>query len=91
MNIIDEKYKELKTLISESKARYKSDWYQVCVMAGRTMVIEAIVREASLKHNVDIDWSFQGGRAFIMADTNDLDLVSEIQQTIKFSIPQINI
>ena len=45
----------------------KRAWTQIAILAGSSLVIEAIVFEASKDSGIPMDWHYCGGRAAIYA------------------------
>lgn len=59
----------------------------VAVLAGPDVVIEAIVQRASRKSGIEMDWCYQGGRAFVQA----LGDARKAKSAIYCCIPQSNL
>lgn len=82
-------YEKFRKSVYAGKTKYKDDWTQVAILAGPTMVIEVMVQEAAKEAKVEMDWSFQGGRGFVMADTQDPEKIAQIKESLKMSLPQL--
>jgi hypothetical protein len=60
---------ELQAQVQNSKLATKfSNKEPIAHINGPAVVIETIVQKASLSCNIDMDWSYSGGRGVIYAD-----------------------
>lgn len=91
--ISTEEYRELQEKIRASRMdeRFMSkEAVQIAIMAGPCLVIEMIVKEASLNSNVPMDWCYMGGRAIVMA-IGDEKQIQKAKDNLFFCETQMSI
>jgi hypothetical protein len=86
--ITTEKFDELQDLVRNSKMSSEFDnAEQVAIVAAPAVIIEVIVKKASLTSGIPMDWCYFGGRGIVYA----LGDVEKAKKELRYCIPMHNL
>lgn len=89
--ISDDVFKNIEEQIRQSKMDDAfNNATQICIISAPAIVIEIIVKKASIDSNVPMDWHYFGGRAIVYG-IGDEKQIAEAKQQIWLSLPQSNL
>lgn len=60
------------------------------VICGPSIIVEMVVKNASLKADVPMDWHYSGGRGIVYAKGSKEQIKKAVQE-LEFSIPRLSI
>lgn len=89
--ITTEKFEELQEIVRNSKI--DEQFYcceHIAIISAPAVIIDVIVKKASLDSGVPMDWSYSGGRAFVYA-LGDAASVKAAKLRLWLCMPQHNL
>lgn len=84
--ITDEFFEQIQNEVRDSKPDTSLKEI-VCCLSGSAVVIEFVVKKASINSGIKMDWSYTGGRAYVF--TSDIYNIEKAKTAIEDAIPTL--